>query len=61
MCGVKVTMWAHRDRADCGIKFPTPINGFYIVLKISSPITKKEEDFEVIIYIYIRIQLGFSQ
>jgi hypothetical protein len=59
MCAVKVTMCAYHNRFDYAIKFSTLTNGFYIMLKLSSPMTKKkkEGDFEVIIYIYIRVQL----
>jgi len=57
MCAVKLTMCAYHNGVDYVIKFSTPTNGFYIILKLSSPMTKKEEDFEVIFYIYIGVQL----
>jgi hypothetical protein len=58
MCAVKVTMWAHHGRADCGYQIPNSNQWLLHCFKdFFANNKKKEEDFEVIIYIYIRVYL----
>ena len=45
MCALKVTMCAYQNRFDYVIKLSTPTNGFYIILKLSSPMIKKGRGF----------------